>query len=79
MAGDEAVVARPPRSCLQGNASDARPSCAPGGSREYSGISIGHWFSTSASGARSLPAALMAGGGGWLGCSGVRGKDEGGL
>jgi hypothetical protein len=38
---------------------------------------MGHWFSSSASGARSSPAVLMASGGGWLGCSGARGKEEG--
>jgi hypothetical protein len=78
MAGSEAVAARLPRLGLRGNADDARPSRAPGGSREYSERAMGHWFSSGASGARSSPAALMAGGGGWLGCSGARGK-EGGL
>jgi hypothetical protein len=34
MAGDEAVTARPSRLGLRGNAGDARPSRAPGGSRE---------------------------------------------
>jgi hypothetical protein len=38
---------------------------------------MGHWFAPGASGATSSPAALMADGGGWLGCSGARGKKEG--
>jgi hypothetical protein len=77
MAGGEAVAARPPRLGLRGNAGNARPSRAPGGSSECSGRAMGHWFSSGASGARSSPAALMAAGGGWLGCSGARGKEEG--
>jgi hypothetical protein len=34
MAGGEAVAAQPPRLGFQGNAEDARPSSAIGGSRE---------------------------------------------
>jgi hypothetical protein len=77
MAGGEAVAARLPRLGLRGNAGDARPSRAPRGSRECSGRAMGHWFSSGASGARSSPAVLMAGGGDWLGCLCARGKEEG--
>jgi hypothetical protein len=76
MADGKAVAARPSRLGFRGNVGDARPSRAPGGSRECSGRAMGHWFSSGASGARSSPAALMAGGDGWLGCSGTRGKEE---
>jgi hypothetical protein len=38
---------------------------------------MGHRFNTAASGAAMSPAALMAGGGGLLGCSGARGKRKG--
>jgi hypothetical protein len=40
---------------------------------------MGHWFALGTSGATSSPAALMADGGRWLGCSGARGKKEGGF
>jgi hypothetical protein len=50
MVGGEAVAARPPWLSLRGNAGDARPSRAPGGSRECSGRAMGHWFSSGARG-----------------------------
>jgi hypothetical protein len=79
MAAGEAVAARPLRLGFRGNVSDARPSHALGGSSGCEGRAMGHWFASGASGARSSPAALMVGGGGWLGCSGARGKEEGGF
>jgi hypothetical protein len=78
VAGDEAVAARPPRLGLRGNAGDARPSHAFGGSSGCSGRAMGHWFSSGASGARSSPAALMAGDDGGLGCPGACGMAAGG-
>jgi hypothetical protein len=67
MAGGEAVAARPPRLGFRGNAGDARPSHALGGSSGCWGRAMGQWFASSASGARSSPATLMADGSGWLG------------
>jgi hypothetical protein len=51
-----------------------RPTHALGGSSGYQGRAGSHWFSTAASRTARSPAALMAGGGGLLGCSGAQGR-----
>jgi hypothetical protein len=66
MAGGKAVATWPPRLGFPGNAGDARPSRALGSSSGCQGRAMGHWFITETSGATLPPAALMAGGGGWL-------------
>jgi hypothetical protein len=51
-----------------------RPTRAFGGSSGYQGRAGSHWFSTATSRTARSSAALMAGGGGLLGCSGARGR-----
>jgi hypothetical protein len=51
-----------------------RPTHALGGSSGYQGRAGSHWFRTAASRTARSPTALMAGGGGLLGCLGARGR-----
>jgi hypothetical protein len=69
-----AVRRRPRKLGLQRVGSLGRPTSALGGSSGYQGRAGSHWFSTAGSRTARSPAALMAGGGGLLSCSGTRGR-----